>query len=281
MRPLYRALIVIIGTASGASAQTSTQGNVDAALTSAYAKFSDAYRRADAQAVAALYTDDAWYLSPGKNIERGHSFVLSEFQRYLGRYQAGAGPGIAFKVIDRVVSGDLAHDIGYIYMNDQAPASEKDPPSAKFAVLWQRSANGEWKILSDTYNDVSRQPDPARAAAEQGVRKAVQAYFDGVTNHDAARLEVAFHPQATLSTTAPDGDINRVAFADWKKFASQPAGSTAGKHNRIASIQLMGNAAVVTTVLDWPTVRYVDYLSLVKQGEDWKIVSKIWHTEKK
>ena len=281
MRHLCRALIVIIGCTAGAQAQTSSKATADAAFAAVYAKFSEAYRQADAKAVAALYTDDALYLSPGGKIERGHAYVLSQFERYLGRFKAGAGPNIAFKIIEREVSGDMAHDIGYFIINEKAPVTENDPPSGKFAVTWKRTPGGEWKILSDTYNDVPRTPDPARAAVEAEIRKTVQAYFDGVTNHDAARLDAAFHPLAYLSTTSSKGGVYHVAYDEWKKFTSTPAGSTEGKNNRIANIQLMGNAAVVTTVLDWPTVRYVDYLSLVKQGEEWKIVSKIWNAEKK
>ena len=275
------ALLAITATAS---AQPSSKASASAAdaFDAVYAQFSQGYKQADPAAVADLYAGNAFYLTPGGNIETGRSFILAEFQRYLGRYKKGEGPNIAFRIVDRQISGDLAHDIGYITMNDgKTPLAEDAKPGAKFAVLWKRDAAGNWKIFSDTYNETPPQPDPVRIAAEEGIRRTVQAYFDGVTNNDAARLDAAFHPDAHLSTSNSKGQLYHTSYQEWRKFTAEPAGDTTGKNNRIANIELRGNAAVVTTVLDWPTVRYVDYLSMVKVGDDWKIVSKIWSAQRK
>ena len=40
---------------------------------------------------------------------------------------------------------------------------------------------------------------------------------------------------------------------------------------------ITGTAAVAKVDLQWPRVHYVDYLSLIKIGDEWKIVNKIWH----
>jgi uncharacterized protein (TIGR02246 family) len=284
MKAISWVLLALLTTGASASAQPSAKARSSTAdaLDAVYAQFTAGYKHADAKAVADLYADNAYYLTPGGNIETGRSFILSEFQRYLGRYQAGAGPNIAFKIVDRQIGDDLAHDIGYIMMNDgRTPLAENESPGAKFAVLWKRDAGGSWKIYSDVYNDTPQRPDPVRAAAEEAIRATVQAYFDGVTNHDAARLDAAFHPDARLSTSNSKGALYHTSYQEWKKFTAEPAGSTTGKTNRIVDIEMRGNAAVVTTVLDWPKVRYVDYLSLVKVGEEWKIMSKIWSAQAK
>ena len=284
MRVLASQLLVILAVASSASAQSPSKASstTAAALDAVYAQFTAGYKQADPKAVAGLYATNAYYLLPGAKIERGESFILGEFQRYLGRFKAGSGPNIGFRIVDRQISGDLAHDIGYILMNDgRTPLDENAVPGAKFAVLWKRDASGTWKIYSDTYNDAPRAPDPVRAAAEEGIRKTVQAYFDGVTKHDIASLDAAFHPEARLSTSNSKGALYNTSYQEWKKFTAEPAGDIAGRNNRIADIKMMGNAAVVTTVLDWPTVRYIDYLSLVKIGDEWKIMSKTWNTERK
>jgi ketosteroid isomerase-like protein len=274
----------MLATAAAASGQPSTKPSAAAAgaFDAVYAQFAQGYKQADAAMVADLYANNAFYLTPGGNIENGRSFVLGEFQRYLGRYEKGAGPNIAFKIVDRQISGDLAHDIGYIMMNDgKEPIASDTKPGAKFAVLWKRDAAGAWKIFSDTYNETPPLPDPARIAAEEGIRRTVMAYFDGVTNNDAARLDAAFHTDAQLSTSNNKGQLYHTSYQEWRKFTAEPAGDTTGKNNRIVNIELRGNAAVATTVLDWPTVRYVDYLSMVKVGEEWKIMSKIWSAQKK
>jgi ketosteroid isomerase-like protein len=274
--------LVLLGTSS-AFAQ-SVKSAHDRDFDAVYARFTEGYRRANPRMVAELYTRDAFYLQPGRDIERGYDRVLNAFS-FLDSYRnRPTGPAIGFRIIDRQVSGDIGWDIGYYLMNgDGRPITEQDRPAGKFIVLWKKGADGQWRIFADGYSGVQPPPpDSARAAAEQAVVRTVQAYFAGVTHNDSTQLDRAFHADAQLSATLPNGRVYRAPYAEWRKFTQRPAGAAAGKNNRIANIEVRGNAAVVTTVLDWPTVRYIDYLSLIKTGaEEWKIVSKIWHQESK
>jgi hypothetical protein len=188
--------------------------------------------------------------------------------------------------VDRQVSGDLGWDIGYYLMNPDGKAITEDKePDGKFIVLWKKGADGQWHIFADGYSDVRPpQPPPSaeRVADEKAVVRAVNAYIDGVMNNDSLKLDIAFHPDAQLSATLPNGRIYRSPYSEWRKFTTRPKADSAGKTNRIARVDINGNAAVAVAVLDWPTVRYVDYLSLIKTAADeWKIVSKIWHQEAK
>ena len=276
--------LAVLACAQAAQAQA-TRSSQDTAFEAVYARFSEGYRRANPAMVAGLYTADAFYLSPGRMIVRGQDSVLSAFS-FLNSYQnRPTGPAIGFRIVDRQVSGNLAWDIGYYLMNgDGKPITAQDEPAGKFIVLWQRGADGQWRIHADGYSDVRppAAPSGAAAVADQAVRRPVQAYFDGLLKHDVARLDAAFHPDAQLSATLPDGRIYRSSYQEWKRFTSRPAPSATGKHNHIVDVEITGNAAVVTTVLDWPTVRYVDYLSLIRTGADeWKIVGKIWHQQAK
>ncbi len=281
---LAMTLVLVI---SGSAGAQSTKSAHDQAFDQIYAKFTEGYRTGNPQMVADLYTRDAFYLAPGKLIERGHETVLGAFS-FLDSFKnrPGGGPAIGFRIVDRQVSGDLAWDVGYYLMNLEGKAiTAADQPDGKFIVLWKRGPDGQWRIFADGYSDV-RPPGPPpsaeRTAAEKGVVRAVQAYFDGVMNNDSVQLDIAFHPDAELSATMPNGRVYRAPYSQWRKFTTQPKGDATGKVNRIARVDIMGNAAVATTVLDWPRVRYVDYLSLIKTGPDeWKIVSKIWHQETK
>jgi ketosteroid isomerase-like protein len=278
--------ILALACAAPAAGQT-TKAATDQAFEAVYARFTEGYKRADPQMVAGLYTKDAFYLQPGGKIERGHDYVLNVFS-FLNTFKSRptGGPAIGFRIVDRQVSGDLGWDIGYYVMNNEGRAiTAEDQPVGKFIVLWKRGTDGQWKIFADGYSDV-KPPQPVasaeRAAAEKAVVRAVNAYFDGIMNNDSVQLDIAFHPDAELSASLPNGRIYRAPYSEWRKFTTRPKGDPAGKVNRIARVDIMGNAAVATTVLDWPTVRYVDYLSLIKTGTDeWKIVSKIWHQEAK
>jgi hypothetical protein len=217
-------------------------------------------------------------------IMRGQDSVLAAFSFLNAFKERPSGPAIGFRIVDRQVSGDMAWDIGYYVLNpDGSPITQADEPGGKFIVLWKRGADGQWRIHADGYSDVRRSsPPPEHAAAEQGVRRAVQAYFDGIMNNDSVRLDVAFHPDAQLSASLPNGRVYRASYQEWRRFTTRPKSDPTGKTNRIVDVEIMGNAAVVTTVLDWPTIRYVDYLSLIKTGADeWKIIGKIWHQQAK
>jgi ketosteroid isomerase-like protein len=278
------AIILTLALGCAASAQAQTKSSHDQAFDAIYSKFTEGYKRGDPSMVIGLYTPDAFYLQPGKKIERGGDVLKNAFG-FLSSYKdKPTGPAIGFEIVDRETSGDIGWDIGYYkFSGDGKPVTAETEPAGKFIVLWKRGADGQWRIFADGYSDVGPPPkSPERASAEKGVQRAVQAYFDGVTNSDSTQLDIAFHPDAELSATLPNGKVYRAKYADWRNFTKSPKQDPAGKQNRVARMDIMGNAAVVTTVLDWPRVRYVDYLSLIKTGADeWKIVSKIWHQEAK
>lgn len=119
---------------------------------------------------------------------------------------------------------------------------------------------------------------------EAAIRATVERYFEGIMKNDADLLRKAFHPDSHLySVLGPDGDryLNR-SFSDWVQFTRgrEPRASE-GHSNKILSIDQTGVAAVAKVELIWPEVTYVDYLSLLKFGDEWRIITKIWHQEKK
>ncbi|MGH7469447.1 MAG: nuclear transport factor 2 family protein [Longimicrobiales bacterium] len=118
----------------------------------------------------------------------------------------------------------------------------------------------------------------ARAADEAAIRATVQAYFDGMMKGDQKLLAQAFHAQAFLLGPGRD-DVTRIPVETWQTSFKQPMADAAEYRNNILSIDFAGSAAVAKTELDWPRVRYVDFLSLLKVNGQWKIVNKIWHQQ--
>jgi Putative lumazine-binding len=119
------------------------------------------------------------------------------------------------------------------------------------------------------------------SADETAVRAVVQGYFDGMMEGSPATLAEAFHPDAFLIGQGRDGRIMRIPFAQWSAGMNRPMEKGKAYRNEIAAIDITGNAAVVKTVLTWPNVKYVDYLSLMRDGEGaWRIVNKIWDTSR-
>jgi hypothetical protein len=128
---------------------------------------------------------------------------------------------------------------------------------------------------------VSAAAKPQEAADQEAVRETVEAYFTGIMEYDETALRQAFHEDAILQASLPTRHY-RAPFNEWVRFAEgTPPADKSGYHNEILSIDIAGNAAVAKTDLRWPTVHYVDYLSLLKVGDEWKIVSKIWFQERR
>jgi hypothetical protein len=117
---------------------------------------------------------------------------------------------------------------------------------------------------------------------EEAIRETVQHYFDGIMQYDAALLRQAFHPDAQVMAVFPGGrrSYYNGSFEEWVQFTSgELPEDLSGYKNIILSVDIAGTAAVVKTDLEWPTVHYVDYLSLLKVDGTWKIVNKIWFQE--
>ena len=126
---------------------------------------------------------------------------------------------------------------------------------------------------------VAAKPDPHKAD-EAAIREVVQLYFDGIIKYEEESLRNAFHPQANVIGTTDDGNVDWEPFQEWVLYTRGDAPDPTGRVNRIVSVDISGRAAVVKTDLDWPHVHYIDYLSLLKVGGEWKVVNKIWHREK-
>lgn len=63
--------------------------------------------------------------------------------------------------------------------------------------------------------------------------------------------------------------------------SGKPAADEAARKRSIESIDISGNAAIAKVVLDYPQVRFTDYMSLLKVGDEWKIVNKTFYAQPK
>lgn len=123
-------------------------------FTAVYARFSEAYRKADPEMVAKLYTEDAFYLQPGGDVLRGRAAILGVFRQFLGpiREKGEPGPAIYFEILERSVSGDRGWDVGYYRMGPPGADSAATRRGGKFIVLWRKDRDGQWRIHADGYS---------------------------------------------------------------------------------------------------------------------------------
>lgn len=112
---------------------------------------------------------------------------------------------------------------------------------------------------------------------EADVKACLENYMSG----DGARVEKAFHPSATMKyIDAKTREFKDVPIADY--IARVKAAPT--KQDRkieIVSLNTEGTAAQAKIKIETGNAVLYDYMNLLKIGDEWKIVSKIFSRQDK
>jgi hypothetical protein len=116
---------------------------------------------------------------------------------------------------------------------------------------------------------------------EQAVRRTIQDYFDGHASGKAEVMARAFHPTAKITFVSGDTLVSRSLEQFLGGMAGKPAEDERLRRRRIASMDIVGTSAVAKLDLDYPEVRFIDYMSLLKINGDWKIIHKSFHADHK
>ena len=119
---------------------------------------------------------------------------------------------------------------------------------------------------------------PADLAA---ARVPLENYIQGHATGNGDFMRKAFHPDAKVMSFR-DGKLASMTAEEFaSRFNGKPAADEAQRKRRIEAVEITGNAGSAKIVLDYPTVTYTDYMSLLKVGDEWKIVNKVFYAEPK
>ncbi len=124
----------------------------------------------------------------------------------------------------------------------------------------------------------------AQTSEKDAVRVPLDNYIKAHATGDPEYAQKAFHTEGNMIWIR-DGKYAIEPFDSFIKraFTGKPAADEAQRKNgrRIEAIDITGDAAVARIVLDYPTVKFVDYMTLLKINGEWKIVNKSYHAERK
>jgi uncharacterized protein (TIGR02246 family) len=113
------------------------------AIESGNRAFAAAFLRGDAQAVAALYTEDAKVMPPGAGTAAGRPAIAAFWK---GAIDAGVKDLVL--VTEQVESeGDLAYETGRVRLVSSDGRVTED----RYLVVWRR-AGGKWRLHRDIWN---------------------------------------------------------------------------------------------------------------------------------
>jgi hypothetical protein len=121
-----------------------------------------------------------------------------------------------------------------------------------------------------------------QSAEADAVRVPLENYIKGHATGDGEYMRKAFHTDGNLIFIR-DGKYTTRSFAEYiggmKEAKAAP--DEAKRKRSIESVDVYGNAASAKIILDYPNVKFVDYMSLLKINGEWKIVNKIFYAEPK
>jgi hypothetical protein len=113
-----------------------------------------------------------------------------------------------------------------------------------------------------------------KAQDEADVKNCINNYLDGITTGDQAKLKAAFHTQAMLRTVNnANGKMVEIPIDNF--ISKTPAGGIKAS-TKLINYSLIGQAAFATVEISLPEFKYVDYLSMLKFGSEWKIICRVY-----
>lgn len=114
-----------------------------------------------------------------------------------------------------------------------------------------------------------------KAAGEYaGIAKAVEYYFEAGRKGDSSYMKQVFLPEANIYFTKE----GKVAGGPVQLLYDMVEGKPSPTEivYRIAAMDVAGNIAMVRLeIADWAGNAYTDMFTMIKDGEDWKIASKV------
>jgi hypothetical protein len=141
---------------------------------------------------------------------------------------------------------------------------------ALFSVLIAVVLLSAWRVTSQ-----------AQSAEEAAARVPLENYLKGHATGDAEYIRKAFHPDAKVFSFR-DGKLNQLTSAEFAaRFTGKPAPDEAQRKRWIESVKITGNAGFAVIVLDYPTVKFTDYMSLLKVDGNWMIINKTFEATPK
>lgn len=112
------------------------------AIEAAVRRYVTASNQGDADALAALYADDAMLLPPDHEPIQGRA-AIGAFWRQ------GTDEGLQVTTLAVEVDGDL----GYLVGRYNLPATDEEPAdSGKYVMCLKRQRDGSWKLTADIWN---------------------------------------------------------------------------------------------------------------------------------
>lgn len=136
-------------------------------------------------------------------------------------------------------------------------------------------------ILIGIAATVSAQKTAADKQEKDLAKVPLENYLQAQATGNGDFIRKAFHTDARIMAFR-DGKMTNLSVEEFAgRFNGKAAEDEAKRKRTIESLEISGNAAIAKVVLDYPTVKFTDFMSLLKINGEWKIVNKSFYAEVK
>jgi uncharacterized protein (TIGR02246 family) len=167
LSPLVAAALLSLGGCS--STPPVNLAAEEKAIRAVEADFAKAVAAKDLDKSVSFYAEDAALLNENEATAVGKSAIRAFWTSTL------AMPNLALTwAVDKVqvaAGGDLAYDYGNYKMSYTGPSGKKVSDVGKYATIWKKQADGNWKAVLDTSNTDQPAAQPGAAKKAQPKRK--------------------------------------------------------------------------------------------------------------
>jgi metallo-beta-lactamase class B len=118
------------------------------------------------------------------------------------------------------------------------------------------------------------------APADDDPRAAIENYFKAHALGKGEFITQAFAPEAKIQFVE-GGELRAWTRDEFARRFQQPAPDENRRVRRIERLDVSGTAASAVLTLDYPQVLFTDHVSLLKIGDQWKIVSKVFSADRR
>lgn len=110
-----------------------------------------------------------------------------------------------------------------------------------------------------------------------GVESGIGHYFLAGDTASSAELRKAFHPATMMFFAGKDGRLTGVSQPEWWSRTDAAKSPTKAMSRAIPMVDTEAGAGSAKVVSDYAAHQFQDYMLLVKLGDEWKIVSKVFY----
>jgi hypothetical protein len=164
-----------------------------------------------------------------------------------------------------------------------------DYPSAYFVDYFALlNVGGEWKIVNKSFHVQPRSAPEEKISFKmteedkKAVAVPLESYLKAQSTGDGELIRKAFHAEAKIMYFR-DGKFTQLSAEEFAaRFKGGPPAADEEKRKRsFEIIDVAGSAAIAKVVLDYPSVKFTDYMTLLKIDGEWKIINKTFYSEAK